>query len=179
MKRRPVNRPAAPAYPDRRGARGLASSLLALGGIALSCAPLVGCGNMRPPEAHGAHGEHACAGDVAAPDPEAAPPPEPEPQEQPNLGPGVRMAGAPPHPSMSSDGEEGEPAAVPEPIEGDVPAVDGDMPDIDGDVVAPEPDPPPDAASEPCDLEDEPIPGGMPAPAPPATEPAPEGSSDS
>jgi hypothetical protein len=182
MKRRPVTTPAAPAYPDRRRARSWALGLIALGTSGVVCAPLVGCGNMMPPEAHG---EHACAGDMIAPDPESPATEQegatksepcviPEVGEDPNVTPTethIRgdmpaVLGDMPMPEPSPAPEppptaNPDPTIIPEvqpgPIDGDVPAVDGDMP-------LPEPETQPEEATvtpEPLDYR---VAGGLPAP---------------
>ncbi len=165
MKRRPVAAAAAPAYPDRRRARTLALGLLALGGSAIVGAPLVGCGNMRPPDSH------AVPGSMVAPELDPGP---------------VHLAGAPmepgyentPEPEASSEeGGQQEPCVIPE-VGEEIPAdpegrIRGDMaypdptrlpedppPAILGDMPVPEIEPGPEGQVE----KPIPIPGGMPAP---------------
>jgi len=113
MDRRPVARPAAPAYPDRRRAR-LILGLLALGGAGLSAVELGACRKVAPDAA--VHpGGMRCSGDVAAPDPAAS-------------GPGAEGSAPAAIPEVT-------PAPATDPVP--QPAIRGDMPAVDGDVVEP------------------------------------------
>ena len=161
MKINPVKQSRRPAYPDRRRARTLAFGLLAL----------VGCGDMMPPQAHGAHGSQACPGDMQEPAAQPAVPPAegtepakaepctiPEVSADPHEVPEGHIGGEMPVPDPSVAPEvepmnvlgdmvepHPDPAVIPEvvpgPVPGDVTAVDGDMPMIDGDIVEPHPEP--------------------------------------
>ncbi len=183
MKRHPVCFPAAPAYPDRHRARSWALGLLALGTTAIATAPLVGCGNMKPPAAHGAHD---CPGDMQEPaaDPATAPAEGAEAAEPCT----IPEAGEDPHatPEGHQDRVRGdlvapepvEPGAEPDVVPEEHPEhISGDMPHVDGDIVAPEVEAKANAEdegqAEPCEITHEPIPGGMKHPVEPTPEPEP------
>ncbi len=174
MQRKPVSHPAAPAYPVRVP-RSWALGLLALGSAAMASVTATGCAGKKAP-----HGHHACPGDMQEPaaqpatqsDPSAQPEPATIPEVEPVVEP-ERIGGE--MPAVQPVHPPGEmPAVHPEPVLGDMPAVDGDMPAVDGDLVVPHEETESEQARDqvlPCDPDQVPIPGGMPAPVPEPAEP--------
>ncbi len=115
MKRTPVTKASAPAYPHRRGR--WAFGLLALGAASLASPALTGCATLSG----GAHGNHACPGDMVEPEQPPAPPPA--------------------EAAAGGDGEKSEPCVIPEATEGPVGSpelhIRGDMPAVHPEPVRP------------------------------------------